>query len=764
MMSNLKKCLQWFGLLLAPVGLVFASSSNPIPWEQTQSFPAEVFISGGTYVAEYRFVNAIPFKMPTPLVIEKKTQTPAEFSYDDYCTGKKLDYLESCTVTIYLNPTTAGTKSIQLTEVYGNDRVPLPQISTVATNTNGGTEITGTPTLQLPVDLAINASAPWLFRYTNDGTSGATGVNVVVSGGSYSTDCGLDLSSTPPSNTCYVRGTYTATSAGPHTIAATLSYTQGSPVELSTSTNGGDGTSGLVCKPAVAFAPETKIDSIVPITLLCTNKTALPITITGRTTTLPLPASQGSFAIGAGGDNCTAQTLASTGSCQLKGSYTAPNNPIANVTIGLSVNYNTPSHSGLNSVTSTSTDIVTLIINQRNITVINQCNFDVWWSMVGGAITDSPACNGTGINGGCLIGSTCNVSAKLCYYNNYGPLTGGYKLANGGQATTQVIETAASTTSDHILWKGLIAAANQCTEGDTCLNNDCQSNGGTTSCTAGVGFKQPSTEAEFTFLLTGPSRVDSYDISNVNGFSIPMSMATSVSASGYSCGTAGSIVASGGLNACNYQQMSPPTNMYYWVTNTNTACNSGNTCSDNSQICGLSFSTTANKFVRNCGDFLGFWAADQICGVDSSYTSTFGDNFSCNQVLSSPFPANTYTLTQLLKCSPPVSTAPLFNSCYLSYTGNPSSTELTQCCGCSDWVGIATPSASCPSGQSDPQWTKYVYGLIKWMKEACPTSYTYPYDDKASSFTCEASETTDYTITFCPGGQSGLPANKTDGR
>ena len=90
--------------------------------------------------------------MPTPLVIEKKTQTPAEFSYDDYCTGKKLDYLESCTVTIYLNPTTAGTKSIQLTEVYGNDRVPLPQISAVATNTNGGTEITGTPTLQLPAD------------------------------------------------------------------------------------------------------------------------------------------------------------------------------------------------------------------------------------------------------------------------------------------------------------------------------------------------------------------------------------------------------------------------------------------------------------------------------------------------------------------------------------------------------------------------------------------------------------------------------------
>ncbi len=59
-----------------------------------------------------------------------------------------------------------------------------------------------------------------------------------------------------------------------------------------------------------------------------------------------------------------------------------------------------------------------------------------------------------------------------------------------------------------------------------------------------VGFQQPATEAEFTFLLTGSSRVDTYDITNVNGFSMPYPWETNVaSPSGYQCGVAGNNVA-----------------------------------------------------------------------------------------------------------------------------------------------------------------------------------------------------------------------------
>jgi Thaumatin family len=762
-MNILKKSLQIVALLLLPVCILFAK--NPIKAIQTQHFPDVVIVSGGTYVASYTFMSEMPFTMIDPLTIEKKSNSPSDFTYDDSCTGKKLTYLEICDVLIYLNPTSAGIKTVELTEAYGHDRVPLPTLSSQATGTSVGTNVSGITTTELTDPLGVNQSSPWKFTFTNNGASAATGVNLSLSVSGFNTTCGSTLPGIAdyPNNSCYVQGTYTAQSTADFTITATFSYAQGAPIILQTSTSGSGASSGLVCTPAVPFAPQTQINTTTPITLLCTNKTGASITITGHTSTYPTGGANGNFVIpGPGDDNCGNSPLGNGNSCQLNGTYQAPGAPASNVTISESVTYNTGTTTGLVSETHTSTNIVTTITNKRIIHLVNQCNFPVWWSMVGGATSNSPACTS---DAQCNKGSTCNIGAKLCYYNNYGPTSGSYKLdAVGGTvtATTQIIQTEASTTSDHILWKGLIAASTQCTPGASCLNNDCNRNGGSSSCFPGTGFDQPSTEAEFTLELTGSGHVDSYDISNVNGFSMPISMSTNQTADVYFCGNAGNNVAATGLNACDFSHVTPPTNMYYWVSNI-TSCTSSNTCTDGGQICGLAFSTTANNFVKACGDFLGYWSADQICGVNSNFSSPFGDNFACNQYLSTPFPQNTYTLTQLLKCSPPDSTAPLFNSCYLSYPGS-SAAEKTQCCGCTNWDGIATPSTQCPAGQTDPQWTKYVEKIITWMKEACPTSYVYPYDDKASSFTCTADETTEYTITFCPGTGTGLPATKTDGR
>jgi hypothetical protein len=38
------------------------------------------------------------------------------------------------------------------------------------------------------------------------------------------------------------------------------------------------------------------------------------------------------------------------------------------------------------------------------------------------------------------------------------------------------------------------------------------------------------------------------------------------------------------------------------------------------------------------------------------------------------------------------------------------------------------------------------------FKDACPTVYSFPYDDLTSTFTCQGSSTANpgYTITFCP--------------
>lgn len=748
-----------FRIMLCTLSLMLSTAAftakDPIAWRQFQTFPPETLISGGTYVADYYFINQIPFTLSQPLIIEK-TSNSHEFSYTDLCSGKKLAYLETCRVSIYFRPTTPGMKTVQLTEKYDFNRVPLPILSTLATaKLSSRPIIVGQVTQPLPSTLTLTSSAPWKITYTNIGTAPATVVHVTVSEPVYQTNCPFMLTNVPPFNSCDVQGTFTATSPGVHTIQTVFSYAQGAPVVQETSTTVPSG-GALVCTAAVPLAPQTLTNSTAPVTLLCTNQGDLPVTITGRTLGLPA-AGQGSFTLDPGGDSCTIPSLPPGGACQLKGIYNAPAAPTTDVTISLSVNYGTSSTAS----TSTTTDVVTTITNLRNINLVNQCNFDVWWSMVGGAVANTSCTTTSDCPGGVNGGSTCVGGS--CKYNNYGPRTGEYHLpANGGTASTQIIQTDASVGG--ILWSGAISASTQCDDlTKTCANNACQNNGGTTSCAPGVGFAQPATQAEFTLLLTGAGNVDSYDITQVNGFSIPISMASNQPASGYTCGTAGNNVAAGGLNACSFSNVSPPTNMYYWVSLTGIPCTPQNTCALSGQICGLAFSPTLNNFTKNCGDFLGYWAANQICQTRPDFSSPFGDSFTCNQYLSTPFPSSTYTLTQLLKCSPPSATAPLFNSCYLSYPGA-TGTELMQCCGCTNWSGIATPSQACPAGQVDPQWTQYVQPLIQWMKQACPTAYAYPYDDVSSSFKCTADATTQYTITFCPGGGTGLPAGKTDGR
>jgi len=46
----------------------------------------------------------------------------------------------------------------------------------------------------------------------------------------------------------------------------------------------------------------------------------------------------------------------------------------------------------------------------------------------------------------------------------------------------------------------------------------------------------------------------------------------------------------------------------------------------------------------------------------------------------------------------------------------------------------------------------YPNAYTKFFKTACPTAYSFPYDDPTSTFTCRgsASTNTGYTITFCP--------------
>jgi hypothetical protein len=734
---------------------------NPIDAKLIQGFPSTVSTNGSTYAALYSFTSNIPFTMVTPFDILKTSVPASDFSFSDQCSGQFLTYHQSCTVNIYLRPRSSGTKSVTLTEAYGNERVPVASLSTNAAGNGGGGNnsayVTGNTVTPLPAKSQIDISQPWKFEFKNNGTKDATTLNVNVTGASIANNtCVSSLGTTSSTNTCYVEGSYTPTTTAPHSVMAILSYAEGTSVELVTSTNTNMNSAILSCSTQIGFAPQTLKDSSVNnITLLCTNNSNESITIDSHTATYPNSSEEGIFSVynPPAGNNCIG-SLDPKAACQLKGNYTAPSNPINTITVALSVNYHTSSTSGLSASTSTSTDIVATINNSRTLKIVNQCPFDVWWGMASGAAKHLGSCTS---NADCAGGdAVCNTSNNTCYYKTEWAPTGGtegnpYHLpATSGQAEVTISQNNASGGSGNILWSGLISASTKC-NGETCENNPCGNNGGTTSCQAGVGFDQPATEAEFALLLQGQGNVDSYDISNVNGFSLPISMRSNQTANEFTCGNAGNPSAVDTLGACNYSNVSPPSYIYYWVSQTGTACSTQNTCSIPGQICGL-YKSGAN-FIKNCGEFRGYWSANEICQTNPNFSLDLGNGVTCSQVLGGAFPPPNGTITDLLKCSPPDSSAYLYNSCYLSLSGNGA-----QCCGCTNWPNTAATS-QCTSTATDSQWTNYILNLIKWQKQACATSYSYPYDDPSSSFKCSAGPDTQYTITFCPGDVTGLPGN-----
>ena len=83
----------------------------------------------------------------------------------------------------------------------------------------------------------------------------------------------------------------------------------------------------------------------------------------------------------------------------------------------------------------------------------------------------------------------------------------------------------------------------------------------------------------------------------------------------------------------------------------------------------------------------------------------------------------------------------VIGSCY-------SNNAAPTCCGCPSW----SPNGEC--NNNNPKWQlpsapeKYA----KVFKDACPTAYSFPYDDPTSTFTCQGrpDKNVDYDITFCP--------------
>ena len=64
--------------------------------------------------------------------------------------------------------------------------------------------------------------------------------------------------------------------------------------------------------------------------------------------------------------------------------------------------------------------------------------------------------------------------------------------------------------------------------------------------------------------------------------------------------------------------------------------------------------------------------------------------------------------------------------------------------------GACMPPSNC-CGPHNPLWRTAMETYVTAFKEACPTAYSYQYDDPTSLFTCPNSgKGVDFTVTFCP--------------
>jgi hypothetical protein len=377
----------------------------------------------------------------------------------------------------------------------------------------------------------------------------------------------------------------------------------------------------------------------------------------------------------------------------------------------------------------------------RTVTFVNNCSSPVWLGFAGGSASSKLTGTTCNTNSDCYTGSTCVQTGNIsqCFWNNPAPSNGNYQLpANGG---TNSVQIPMYNNGVNIIWSGAVAGRTNCTNG-SCQSADCGNAAG--GCKASQGFNQPATQAEFTLSSNGN---DFYDVEIINGVNIPIQMSPNLSsksrkklnaAAPYTCGSPGAAQPSSPLlGACTWQ-FTPPSNDYRWVQNGGNACSVDTDCSSPS-VCGLSFNPGNNPLLKKtCGALIGYWTADQVCGIQGNY----GAPFNCATQL--PAPQNNLTLWNLYACVG-------MGSCYQNGAGS-------DCCGCANWDQAGLPVPSAPYTQQcsnqNPTWVNSVEPTIKWLKQACPTAYTYPFDDMSSTFTCSVMQsgvnTTNYTITYCP--------------
>ncbi|MBP9743535.1 MAG: hypothetical protein KBD37_09270 [Burkholderiales bacterium] len=428
----------------------------------------------------------------------------------------------------------------------------------------------------------------------------------------------------------------------------------------------------------------------------------------------------------------------------------------------------------------------------RTITFKNTMNTTIWIGITGGSANATLDADGTPAGaagqalhntpgGGsmcgpsnplaaCPTGSSClqgganptTSTVYFCYWDQQVPANSKYELAQGESTSIFISSSSIDLTTGGITWSGNYYARQQCDADGNCSVGQCKGPSGGLACGVGTGASPPTVSlAEATYQIHAN---DYYDVSIINGANYPVQFAPeSMSAeitNAYMCGIgggfesqAGGMTANpvGGLPAATWD-FNPPVESaayYKYVESGGGACGAGMTCSDPSQTCGYNYNAViggAKNYQLTCAVQLAWLSADQIWGFNESSSNL------------APFPF----LESYPNPNPDANTTPISGGtlqlCNLNtfspYAVAPAESAGSPllACGGINWnlLGITRPSESVVTTNSN--WTNWVLPTITWLKQTCPTCYTYPYDDPSSTFQCNGSpkgnNTLNYKITY----------------
>ncbi|MDP1602489.1 MAG: thaumatin family protein [Legionella sp.] len=314
------------------------------------------------------------------------------------------------------------------------------------------------------------------------------------------------------------------------------------------------------------------------------------------------------------------------------------------------------------------------------------------------------------------------------------------------------------------------------------------------------GMSNPSTHAEITL---NQASVDYYDLSFVNGVNIPIGISPNnqplpVEPYGQNplfwCGKSGfkegrgdfyaALLDSKNLIGCEWSFELPRTPMYqgydshvFYTLVSYTGfieCSSDKQCNPGDR-CGFSPNDMATRqhAVPMCGKPIAYTVPANVCGTPYNQGAILPKQaFGC---YSQPgaldaFKMQAYAMCALPPGAPPGITAP--PTCYVGANNQPD----PECCGCIAWEQTIplTGNETCRVGDANNRtpnfWQANLRDKVEWLARQCPAGYSYQYDDVHSTFVCSSTKNPtihnpnqlNYTVTFCPDGQTLFDQNDID--